>query len=222
MQRREAKYKKRCQRLRLKLTSDGSNCSPRTKTWNNVQKHRVPANIRKTLLFHNTLLHQIKKKYKSLSYKEKNALRRAVSDRLLRKYKLVNLLKKTVGIGHRELNKTLDKPQSRFTYQRSSNKKTMEIVKMFLSRDDNSRASAGKNETITRFKKKKQKRFLSDTMLNLHQKLMLEMPHLKLSYSLFCRKIPFWIVAPNINNRETCVCKLHDNRRVHTGVLFPQ
>ncbi|KAJ4940403.1 hypothetical protein JOQ06_026706 [Pogonophryne albipinna] len=62
-------------------------------------------------------------------------------------------------------------------------------------------------------------------MLNLNQKLMLEMPHLKLSYSLFCRKRPFWIVAPNINNRETCVCKLHDNAQMkadrlkHLGII---
>lgn len=35
-QRREAKYKKRCQRLRLRLTSDKSNCSPRTKTQKDV------------------------------------------------------------------------------------------------------------------------------------------------------------------------------------------
>lgn len=147
---------------------------------------------------------------------------------MLRKYKLVNLLRKTVDISHKEFNKTVDKPQPRFTYQRTGNKKNMDIVKMFLSRDDNSRASAGKNETILRFKKKKQKRFLSDTMLHLHQKLMLEMPHLKLSYWLFCRTKPFWIVAPNINNRETCVCKLHDNAQMkadrlkHLGIINSQ
>ena len=54
---------------------------------------------------------------KSVSYKEKNAFRRAVSDRLLRKYKLVYLLRKTVGISHKVYNKTVDKPQLRFTYQ---------------------------------------------------------------------------------------------------------
>ncbi len=97
------------------------------------------------------------------------------------------------------------------TNQKNHKQKNMDIVKTFLSRDDNSRISAGKKETITRFKTKKQKRFLSDTMLNLYQKLMMEMPHLKLSYSLLCRIKPFWIVAPNISNRETCVCKVHDN-----------
>lgn len=47
----------------------------------------------------------------------------------------------------------------------------MDTVKTFLNRDDNTQA-AGKNETVTRFEKKRQKRFLSDTMLNLHKKLV--------------------------------------------------
>lgn len=66
---------------------------------------------------------------------------------------------------------------------------------------------------------KKQKRFISDTMLNLHKKLMLEMLHLKLSYSLFCRLKPFWILSQNINNRETCVCKVHDNAEMKANRL---
>ena len=73
---------------------------------------------------HNTLMHQIKKKYKSVNFKEKNAFRRSVSDRLLRK---------TVGIS---TSLQQDKTQPSFTYQRTSNKKTMGIVKMFLSQDD--------------------------------------------------------------------------------------
>ena len=73
---------------------------------------------------HNTLMHQIKKKYKSVNVKEKNAFRRSVADRLLRK---------TVGIS---TSLQQDKTQPSFTYQRTSNKKTMGIVKMFLSQDD--------------------------------------------------------------------------------------
>lgn len=65
-------------------------------------------------------------------------------------------------------------------------------------------------------------------MMNLYQKLMLEMPDLKLSYSIFCRIKPFWIVAPNINNRETCVCKVHDNAQMKAdrlkqlGIIYSQ
>lgn len=43
-----------------------------------------------------------------------------------------------------------------------------EKVKVFLERDDNSRTTAGKKETVTQNKIKKQKRFLGDSMVNLH------------------------------------------------------
>lgn len=71
---------------------------------------------------------------------------------------LVTLSQKIIGISHKVYNKTVDKPQQRFICQRTGNEKTMDIVEMFLSRDDNSRASVEKNQTITRLKKKKQKR----------------------------------------------------------------
>lgn len=112
-----------------------------------VQTHRVPAHIKNTLLFHNTLMHQMQKKWIEKSYKEKHAFRRAMSTRLLRKYKLVSMVRKTVGISHKGFDKTTDNLRSWFTYQRTGNQKIV----------DNSRASAGKTETITRFKKRKQR-----------------------------------------------------------------
>jgi len=33
----------------------------------------------------------------------------------------------------------------------------------------------------------------------------------KISYSLFCRLRPFWVVFPTSSDRETCLCKVHDN-----------
>lgn len=64
MKQTEAKYRKRCQRLRLRFTSDRSNCSPSAKTQMEVRKHQVPTHIKKTLLFHNTLhnTHYMQKK----------------------------------------------------------------------------------------------------------------------------------------------------------------
>ena len=71
--------------------------------------------------------------------------------------------------------------------------------------------TAGKSQTVTRRKIKKQKRFLNDTMRNLHRRFLLESPDSRISYSLFCRMRPFWVVQPSIADRETCLCKLHEN-----------
>ncbi len=56
-----------------------------------------------------------------------------------------------------------------------------------------------------------QKRFLMDTLKNLHKKYLLENPRKSVSYSLFCRFQPYWVVQPTLSDRETCLCKLQEN-----------
>ena len=82
-----------------------------------------------------------------------------------------------------------------------------------------------KNQTITRGKAKMQKRFLNDTIKNLHHKFLLENPSIQLSYALFCFMRPFWVVHPSISDRETCLCKIHENlsfivQKLHTLQLL--
>ncbi|KAJ2953949.1 hypothetical protein O0L34_g1586 [Tuta absoluta] len=91
-------------------------------------------------------------------------------------------------------------------------KKALEdTVKGFYLDDENSRMCAGKKECITRNKVKKQRRLMTDSMKHLHEKFTKEYPHYKISYSHFCKLRPFWVLTPKINDRETCLCKLHDN-----------
>ena len=59
MKRMEAKYRKRCQRLNLRLTSDKKNIS-----------HKAKSHIKKTLLFYNTLIHHMQKKIKRNMHSE--------------------------------------------------------------------------------------------------------------------------------------------------------
>lgn len=83
---------------------------------------------------------------------------------------------------------------------------------MFLEKDDNSRLCAGKKDTRTKRKQKKQKRLLSDSLKNLHQKFTSSFREYKdLSYPQFCRGRPFWIVSPDCQKRNTCNCNLCDN-----------
>ncbi len=88
---------------------------------------------------------------------------------------------------------------------------TTEKIKIFLERDNNSRATTGKRETLTRQKVKKQKRVLNDTLHNLYLKFKMESPLLKLSYTEFCKNRPFWVVTPTSRDRDACLCKIHAN-----------
>lgn len=81
------------------------------------------------------------------------------------------------------------------------------MVLRFLQRDDVSRLTSGKKSTVTRNGIKKQKRLLCDTMKTIHDKYITENEHFQISYSVFCRLRPFWIIAPTEKDRETCLCK---------------
>uniref|UniRef100_A0A2A4ISZ8 Uncharacterized protein n=1 Tax=Heliothis virescens TaxID=7102 RepID=A0A2A4ISZ8_HELVI len=85
-------------------------------------------------------------------------------------------------------------------------------VQRFLESEENSMISPGVKDTITRQKIKKQKRYLTDSMENLHKKYNAASdPRLKISYASFCRLRPFWIVKAKLTSRDTCLCVLHDN-----------
>lgn len=84
-------------------------------------------------------------------------------------------------------------------------------VKDFYNRDDVSRVTTGKWQTVTRNKVKMQKRFLMDTLRNLHRKFLADNLRKSISYSLFCRLRLYWVVHPTLSDRHTCLCKLHEN-----------
>lgn len=84
-------------------------------------------------------------------------------------------------------------------------------VKEFFDRDDVSRATAGKKETITLKKDKMQKRYLLDNMKNLCVSFKRENPGLRCSYKTFTRYRPFYAMLPTVAARETCLCRIHTN-----------
>ncbi|CAG4967492.1 unnamed protein product [Parnassius apollo] len=86
-----------------------------------------------------------------------------------------------------------------------------ENVTVYFEEDENSRMCAGKKEFVTKGKIRKQKRYLSDSLQNLHKKYLETNPQYKISYSAFCKLRPFWVRVPNVNIRETCLCKDHEN-----------
>ena len=79
----------------------------------------------------------------------------------------------------------------------------------------NNRASAGKKETITRNKEKKQKRYLNDTVRNLHRRFCSEKGII--SYSAFRKFKAFWVVESM--KRDTCACKKCENIKLKVRAL---
>ncbi|XP_043285777.1 uncharacterized protein [Venturia canescens] len=84
------------------------------------------------------------------------------------------------------------------------------IVQSFLEDDKYSRLCAGKKEFVTRKKIRKQKRYRLDTLKNLHKEF-LKLGNVIISYSMFARLTPFWIVSPKVTDRDTCMCTVHSN-----------
>lgn len=107
------------------------------------------------------------------------------------------------------------------TYRRKRNNLSKQITKNrrmqmqrlvdeFLEDNSNSSPAAANKEFISRHKIKKQKRYLLDTLKNLHKKFLQIAPFV-ISYTGFNRLRPFWVVHPTLSNRETCACVIHEN-----------
>ncbi|KAL2095619.1 hypothetical protein ACEWY4_007767 [Coilia grayii] len=200
------KYKKRLQRVKKAL--------PRSPVEGNGEsaESNVTIGVRKTLHYHEVLKSQIKETYKKAkTERERQLISRVVVGGIIKKYRLLKTSESALGFSKKRRNLS-NCGILKFQRKRISTfDETKKKVKDFFIRDDNvSRMTTGKKQTTTKKKTKMQKRFLVDTMKNLHPKYMSENPG-RLSYSLFCCLRPFWVVKPSLADRETCMCKLHEN-----------
>ncbi|CAB3257455.1 unnamed protein product [Arctia plantaginis] len=115
------------------------------------------------------------------------------------------------------LERRLDKYRMRFIRIKKSKTRGNDLktnikrkICEFLNDDENSRITAGKKETITRKKVKKQIRLLNDTLINLHKKFK-STAGVNVSYETFRRYRPFWVIFPKAASRKTCLCSVHTN-----------
>lgn len=65
--------------------------------------------------------------------------------------------------------------------------------------------------TLTNNKEKKQRRVMLNSIRKLYQKFVVENPDINISKTSFLRCKPFRVTRPRDSDRETCVCKQHDN-----------
>ncbi|ROL48480.1 hypothetical protein DPX16_2187 [Anabarilius grahami] len=202
------KYKKRLQR------SVKQNESSRSKVRELVKNCPVNSRIRKTLLLHEALISDIKRKYQNArNERDKQILAKVTVGKIVKKYRLQRWSEQALGFSKKRRNLLKSKSLTSFTRKtvnRFADTSIQKNIKSFFNRDDVSRITTGRKQTITRNKVKMQKRFLVDTMRSLHRKFLAE-NNVRISYSSFCRLRPFWVVHPSLSDRETCQCKLHEN-----------
>ena len=93
-----------------------------------------------------------------------------------------------------------------------------EKVVDFLCRDENSRLLPGRKDTVTKNKKKQQRRVLVKPLTELHLHFCNSAVKMQ-SYKQFVRHCPFFITQPKLSDRSTCACLDHENVKLLTEKL---
>ena len=205
-----ARVTKRLQRLQHLQVSK----SPKSK----VQKFLQTANkkeLKKKLVFHETLAAGIKESLKEMPQKCSRMLKRSIvkhTSTNLRKYRQLTSLQ---SIHARMRSKKNSQMQDKF---RRAQALLKHVAEKFYEDDEVSRCLPGKRDTITRQKVKKQKRILNDTLKNLYDKFCTAHP--QVSYPVFCRLRPFWVVQQSVEERDTCACTKHANMQYLNEALW--
>ena len=170
--------------------------SPRTRSESFIKKANSLKNpiVRKTLIFHNALIDDLRK----MRHCDQKKLLNLVRLDILRKYMLQNATK----ISRKIINQQL-KPNKKI---REKSKRMRESVRHFFLNDDNTRISAAKKDHVGN----EQKRFLLHPMKILHTKYQSE-SNIPVSYTFFCRNRQTNVVIPILKDSDVCVCKLCDN-----------
>ena len=153
-----AKYKKRWQRLFYRAHPE----SPRRKTMR-LLRHACTMSMKKSLLFHNVLLDEIRRKYSATKQERtKQMYFRLLAGSMVKKYRLRSYMQTQIGFSAKRWSTFPNKINNcDVTYHR---KKSVSLgvrfrqrVQDFYNRDDNSRMTTGKRDTVTEKKIKKQK-----------------------------------------------------------------
>jgi hypothetical protein len=177
--------------------------------------------VARTLTFQFSVLADFKAKYKNTrEEKVRNSAARFVCGKLVRKYKLQKLSEDMLSISSRRWEWGLDGGAKQHQRKARVNHVHARIIEYYC-RDDVSRVTTGKANTITRAKLKKQRRLISDTLTNLHLKFTAD-TGLSTSYSLFCKLRPFYVVEPTELDSKTCQCKVHENTQFMADALKKQ
>ena len=186
------------QRLKKRHIENGP-ITPRKKA--ELQLNGSPKKLKKTLVFHNTLVAELKRKMQEArGSKEKNILSKIVAGNILKRYKMQKRSQDEIGV--LRISKRREIRKRKYSIQNMEKK----VIDFYLE-EVNSTTAPGKKETITKNKVKKQKKYLTDSLKNIHKKFV--RGGMKISYDAFRKLKPFWVVKRS--HRDTCACKRCSN-----------
>lgn len=219
LQKKVAKWKKRAQRaVQPKTPKD---ITPRKKVKQILKGRVIPPDIRKKLLFGEILRTELATKFRSVSksQREKQIFVKAVSGRIIKRYRMLRYAKEFFP--RRLAQSNLCRSDLLMYGKAKKSSVTLNAcVREFLERDDNSCLRPGKKDATGKIKT--QKRYLTDTMENLHKKFLSETDpeNRHVSYPTFCRLRPKWIQKPTLRERDTCLCTKHENIKLLAEKLY--
>lgn len=191
-------------RLKNKMKKGRSFLTPKTKIQNMADDPNQRNELVKKALFGEVLQTQISLNLSNANtHQDRSNIKRLIAGKIVDKYKLWRHNNMCFTYKNFGYNKT--------KYVGSNEKKKLrDVVQNFYEDDSNSRQAAGKKECISLRKVTKQKRYLLDSLQNLHKKF-LQMGERTIGYALFCRLRPYWVIPPKVSDRETCACITHEN-----------
>lgn len=143
------KYRKRLQRLKM------AHPSPRA---NKVLREASHTSLRRTLLFHTAVAEEVPTKYKkSKRESHRQLIASVITSKILKKYRLQKLAQEVLGFSRRRW-KNLGNENACY-YKRKEytgvGARLKEKVASFFVRDDVSRITTGKKQTVTKRKCRK-------------------------------------------------------------------
>lgn len=212
-----------CRMKKSKVKDSARNLTPRKLVSNMLKEgglspSTTSKDIKKNLLFAHVVSEEIRAS--TLERKNKRAsIRRMVSGRILKKYKLIKFAANKTGNDRRKMgrssSKILNFPSSKRGFDPAVHKSVLE----FYSRDDISTALPGKRDCKKVKKSQIQKRSLNDYLSNLYHKLKSEQPNLKVSFASFAKMRPKHFILANFVNRRSCLCTKHQNLALKLKML---
>lgn len=141
----------------------------------------------------------LRTKKKCVTEKDKSVYSQLMTGSIVKNYRCMKKIHKFASSHHQRKFSGL----TQLVFHRSNKKKAIKtdlvrnILREFLERDENSIVAPGKNDVISKNGVIKTKRFLTDTLDNLHRKLLRE-ERLKISRSVFFQCKSFWVVKKKI------------------------
>lgn len=214
-------YRKRYNRMKALKKADVESPSSKVNKTLLVSGISHSPEIAKKMLFGQVLREQLVTNFKSLkSDRERQMFTKVISGKIIKKYKLQNEC--SLFLKYKRTSKDYMMTSS-LTYSRKGRYdliKNRKSVQEFLELDINSRNCPGKREFVRKGKMSMQKRFLNDTLKNLHKKYLIAHPNSDLGYATFCANRPFWIQQMSVTDRETCKCIHHANFEFLVDSLF--